>query len=216
MTSKKIAVDVDDTLYGFGELAREKWIEYALEKGDKSLMRGAYCEWGEWRSPSDVVSLDIWLEIIDRCHEDSVILRQTPFKGSVETLNELSDDGYELLYISNRRPDSEPATRMWLVEQGYPQTANLICTSADKAPLVRDCQYLIDDRPKTLVQFVYDYHWRHLHGEHVERKGFGLFGEYNRALTDVPGIYLAPNWELLRRYLIDKGVLNAPILLEAK
>jgi hypothetical protein len=156
-----------------------------------------------------VIDLELWLEVIDRCHQDDVILSQTPFKGSADTLWELVEDGYDLLYISNRKPESEYATREWIAAMGYPQSENLICTAADKMPLVRDCQYLIDDRPKTLVQFLHDFHWRHKHGENgPQRLAFGLLGEYNRALTDVPGIYLAPNWELLRRYLIDKGVLS--------
>jgi hypothetical protein len=77
---KKIAVDVDDTLYSFNELAREKWIEIALERNDKSLQRGAYCAWGEWRSPADVIDMPLWLQVIDRCHEDAVIVCQKPFK----------------------------------------------------------------------------------------------------------------------------------------
>src|SRR3954463_10834778 len=103
---KKIAVDVDDTLYSFNELAREKWIEIALERNDKSLQRGAYCAWGEWRSPADVIDMPLWLQVIDRCHEDAVIVCQKPFKGAADTLWELVDDGYELLYISNRKLSS--------------------------------------------------------------------------------------------------------------
>jgi hypothetical protein len=81
----------------------------------------------------------------------------------------------------------------------------LICTEEDKLPLIVNCKYLIDDRPKTLVQFVYDNNW---YGKMIdERKGFGLFYEYNRSLTDVPGIYLAPNWALLEKYIEEKSEL---------
>jgi hypothetical protein len=89
---------------------------------------------------------------------------------------------------------------------GFP-LGELICTLDDKMPHVDDCQYIIDDRPKTLCDFVYDFNWKSMNRP-WPRKGFGIFGDHNRSLTDVPNIYLAPNWTLLRQYMIDKGVLD--------
>lgn len=206
-----IAVDIDDTLYSFNQLAREMFIRVALEKGDKRLQRGAYCAWGEWRSPSDVIDEDYWGEIITLCHLPEVVIEQTPFPGAAETLRELVAQGNTLRYISNRHPDSVEATDNWLIDWSFPE-GELICTMEDKMPFIADCQYIIDDRPKTLVQFIYNFDWQNKYGStnaDKQRLGFGIMGDYNRALTDVPGVYLAPTWTLLRQYLIEKGVLDA-------
>lgn len=205
-----IAVDIDDTLYSFGQLAREMFVTVALEREDKDLQRAAYCSWNEWRSPVDIVGLDVWLEIIDRCHSDDKIVRQRPFPNAAKTLHELAEQGYDLLYISNRKPEALDATGEWLEDFGFPP-GGLVCTTQPKMPFVKHCQYIIDDRARTLVEFVYDYNWKNTWGSQNAEKtrmGFGLLGEYNRSLTDIPGVWLAPNWDLLRRYLIDKGVLN--------
>jgi hypothetical protein len=75
---------------------------------------------------------------------------------------------------------------------------------SNKIPLVSDCQYIIDDRPKTLVQFIYDAQW--LHGRlRQPRLGFGLAFPFNQNLTDVPGVYLAPTWGGIRYYLKQEG-----------
>jgi len=200
-----IAIDIDDTLYDFGGLAREKWGEYAMERGDKSLQRGAYCAWPEWRSPADVVDLEHWLRIIDLCHAPDVIIEQIPYPGAYEGLWRLDDAGYDLLYISTRDPEVTEATRHWLMFQGFPY-GDLICTHEDKIQYVRDCQYIVDDRVKTLVNFVYDHEW--YNSGRPQRKGFALLKEYNRALTDVPNVYLAPTWNLLINYMEDKGVFD--------
>lgn len=210
-----IAVDIDDTLYSFGQLAREVFIDLALEEGDKRMQRGAYCAWGEWRSPSDVTDVDTWMKVIARCHTDENILSQVPFPGAAGVLQELVDHSYHLLYISNRTPDAEPATQEWLQDNYFPlEQTRLVCTTDDKMRKMGQCQYLIDDRPKTLVQFVYDFHWKHKHGSEnakKARKAFGLYTPYNAALTDVPEVKLAPNWKLLRQYLLDENVLPSPL-----
>lgn len=210
-----IAVDIDDTLYNFNQLARERFAEVAIERGDKKLHRGAYIPWSEWRSPSEIGDdPELWAHVIDRCHSSEAILSQQPYEGASETLRVLVESGYRLRYISNRNSDAASVTRDWLEDKWFPMNSNteLICTTDDKIRLISDCQYLIDDRPKTLVEFVYNfgykYRWGSMNREKA-RLGFGIFGEYNRSLTDVPGIYLAPNWTLLRFFLEERGVLNA-------
>jgi 5'(3')-deoxyribonucleotidase len=200
----KIAVDIDDSLYDFGSLAQEMIIRVATETDDKRLRKAAYSTWNEWRTPNDVLE-DEWQTIIDMCHRNNVIRSQIPFKNAVTTLRKIFDMGNDIIYISNRSEDAYDATYEWLQAHGFPQAKSLICTTENKAPFIADCQYIIDDRPKTLVEFVYDYNWRE--EATVARKGFGLFCEYNRALTDVPGIYLAPNWTLLEKYIEEKSDL---------
>jgi len=217
----KVAVDIDDSLYDFGGLAQEMIVQLAAETNDKRLQKAAYSTWNEWRTPNDFLEGE-WQTIIDMCHRDHVIRSQMPFKNAVTTLRKIFSAGNDIIYISNRSEDAYEATYEWLQAHGFPQAKSLVCTSEDKAPFIADCQYIIDDRPKTLVEFVYDYKWKEEINEIVNlafdvsmnlphtrfnRVAFGLFCEYNRALTDVPGIYLAPNWTLLEKYIEEKSDL---------
>jgi hypothetical protein len=214
----RIAVDVDDTLYSFARLARNVMAEEGYRTGDARLIAGAYAVWPEWRTPPDMVGLDTWMHIIDLCHDEDMILEQTPYDDAAETLWELHRQGHELLYISNRNTERTRATRQWLINSGFPigttltriPHTELICTAEDKKPYVADCQYIIDDRPKTLVNFVYDIDWHPqvLPEPPGPRKGFALMTEFNRGLTDVPGIYLAPTWQGIRYYMERKGLLE--------
>lgn len=203
-----VAVDIDSTLYDFETPARQAFLDIAHERGDKVYFRGAYADWLQWRSPADALGEDVWMDVIQRVHSPEIILAQTPFAGSVEVLSRLADQGYELLYASNRRENSVDATDSWLRAHDYPE-GTLVCTMADKMAHISECQYIIDDRPKTLVQFIHDYDWKVEHGlDQDQRKGFGLMYEYNRGLTDVPGLYLAPTWSGIGFYLERKGVLK--------
>jgi hypothetical protein len=202
--SSKIAVDIDDSLYSFNDLAQEMMTQVTLQNGEDLFQRGAYSSWNEWRTPADLFQNE-WQSIIDLCHRDHIIRSQIPFKNAVTTLRKIFDSGNDIIYISNRSESAYDATYEWLQAHGFPQAKSLICTTENKASFIADCQYIIDDRPKTLVEFVYDYNWRE--EATVARKGFGLFCEYNRALTDVPGIYLAPNWTLLEKYIKEKSNL---------
>ena len=200
----KVAVDIDDSLYNFNQLAQEMMTKVAIERGDKVFQSGAYSTWNEWRTPNDLLEEE-WQEIIDMCHQNHVIRTQTPFKNAALTLRKIFDMGNDIIYISNRSEDAYDATYEWLVDNGFPQAKSLVCTTQNKAPYIYDCQYLIDDRPKTLVEFTYDEIWKK--NNIGKRVGFGLFCEYNRALTDIPGIYLAPNWTLLEKYIEEKSDL---------
>lgn len=206
-----IAVDVDDTLYSFSVLARTKLVEMYKETGDKDYKEASYGPWMEWRSPPGILGVDKWLKVIDRCHTEEEILKQSPFPYCKDVLRRLEEAGHELVYVSTRNPEAFFATATWLRENDFPE-GHLTCAYGDKTEATRDCKYMIDDRPKNLLQFVYDYHWTHRHGvlnvEH-QRIGFALKTEYNFQLTDAPNIYLAPDWNMLQYYLEKKGLIDA-------
>lgn len=224
----RIAIDIDSTLYNFDTPAREAFIKLAQETGNSEYLRGAYHPWTEWRSPADACGLDAWLDAIALCHSEEIILAQKPFNGAVETCQALVDEGHELIYISNRVVESEEATHQWLKEWGFPLDRSIIeveewhgghvlkVLTSDKAPFLRDCQYLIDDRPKTAIDFVYDFEWQQRYGlmhddttaPELKRRAFLIAYPYNQALTDIPHLYLAPAWSGIASYLVSKGVLS--------
>lgn len=218
----RIAVDIDSTLYDFETPAREAFLTLAEKYDDPSIRQGAYHPWTEWRSPADVCGVEIWLEAIALCHDADAILQQVPFAGAVETCQALANEGHELMYISNRVTEAEDATGEWLANHGFfegGKEPRLVVTTGDKKPYLQPCQYLIDDRLKTSIEFVYDYEWqysidmRNLPVEEHKRRAFVKAYQYNQAATDVPGLYLAPTWSGLNIYLQSKGVLKERAVL---
>ena len=199
-----IAVDIDSTLYDFETAFRQAYIDNALESGDKSLFRGAYASWVEWRSPWDVCGEEAFDEALKRVHSEEVIESRQPFEGAADVLFRLAKD-YKIVYLSNRDEDLTNITEHWLI-QHFP-CGEVICTTQDKKGHLMDCQYLIDDRPKTLCDFLYDWNWQTMQKE-GKRLAFGLLFEYNRALTDIPDLYLAPTWAGIGFYLERQGVLS--------
>jgi len=203
----RIAVDVDDTMYDYCGAARQELANWSGPDAQRAR-QASYAVWSDWRSPNDICGGNLWMDVIAKVHEDESILRQDPFPGAVDVLHELAQQ-HEILYISTRAPRCHDATAQWIRDLGFPD-GDLVCTFESKIVHTVDCQYIIDDRPKTLVEFVYDFHWKHKYGsygEDTKRLGFGLLGSPNLALTDVPGVYLAPSWALLRTYLVEKGGL---------
>jgi hypothetical protein len=205
----KFAIDIDSILYDFSTPAREAFLKLSETTGDRSLLRGTYVSWVEWRTPADVCGLEMWMEVISMCHAPEVILRQKPFAGAVDTLQALVGQGYDLMYCSNRNEEAADATRQWLQQEGFPlgDHVEVRCTMEDKVTYLAECQYIIDDRPKTLIDFIHSPNWDQAKGE---RKGLSIMYEYNRALTDIPNIFLSPTWAGLAGWLVRKNFLPTP------
>jgi hypothetical protein len=205
------AIDIDSTLYDFSVPLRQAFLDLAAKHDDKDYFRGAYHPWVEWRSPADACGLDAFQEALDIVHSDEVILTRQPFDGAVDVVNRIHDEGHDILYISNRSQEAFYATHFWLDQQEFPiANHNLICTMEGKGKYIKDCQYLIDDRPRTLVEFIYDPSW-HPSQQSGERSAFGLLFENNRALTDIPKVWLAPTWAGIQFYLEREGALNGSV-----
>jgi PAS domain-containing protein len=211
-----IAIDIDDSLYSFTDEAREQLFlmieepKYATRA--EQLKRCVYAKWDQWRTPYELCGFDedgnsLWLKCIQRCHDDHAIFRQEPFRNSVEVLRELVDNGHNLVYISNRHTETEYATQRWLNKNGFPE-GKLVITSGDKLPHIRHCQYMVDDRPKNVIEFAYDFEWMAGAGRHQgERVAFVRVADYNGGLTDVPRLYLAHTWRGLRSYMVKEGLI---------
>ena len=205
----RIAIDIDDTLYSFRDAARQVLSELAstgIYARNPSLAQALYTPWTQWRTPHDILGDEIWNEVIAVVHDDEMILSRIPYDYAVETLLDLGAGGHEFVYISNRATSTAEATRQWLSNNGFPY-GELVVMDGAKAQRMIDCQYLIDDRVSTLVQFVTDPYWEDAQ-RGFGRKAFALMKEYNWNLTDVPNIYLAPTWTGLSYYLRKKNLIS--------
>jgi 5'(3')-deoxyribonucleotidase len=192
-----VAIDVDQTLYDFDNEIREAFFELALENDDKTLLRGAYSTNVEWRNLTDVLGTDIAIEAINRVHDKT--LSMIPFLKAADVCYKLSKK-YEIRYVTSRLNCYQAVTEDWLYYNNFPD-GEVICSTHEKMPHVKDCRYLIDDRPKTIIEFVTDSWWG------MSRQAFGLWTPYNRNLTDIKNVYLAPTWKGIQFYLERKGLI---------
>lgn len=210
----KIAIDIDDTLYDFNIKIREEFFKMSIEFEDKEILKGAYMPFVEWRSLTDSLGVEIAKKAISRVHSDESIISQKPYPNAVEVVNEIAKHDYEIIYISSREESCHDATEIWLKQAGFP-AGELFCVTSSKASYVKDCQYLIDDRPSTIADFVTDYTWKKWNGStenaRKPRIAFGLWYTYNQALTDLNNVYLAPTWYGLSYYLKKKGLIDKVI-----
>lgn len=203
----RIAIDIDDTLYPFGDEVREAFFELAIERGDTQLLKGAYAGFNEWRELSDVFDRDIALDAIHWVHDRQ--LEQRPFKRCVEVVNRIAEQ-YDIKYVTSRRSVYYDSTVQWLDDWAFPE-GEVICSEHDKTEHLTDCQYIIDDRPATIINFIHNFTWKLTHGsnnQEKQRKAFGIWKPYNRNLTDQAHVYLAPTWRGIEYYLEEKGVLD--------
>lgn len=161
----------------------------------------AYSNNYEWRNLVDH-DQKLAFEAIEIVHKRADSYK--PFDRAVDTLWEVYESGQEILYIGARKEIHNEVTLEFLSFNGFPE-GELICADPSKGKLgyLTECQYLIDDRPRTIFEFLYDKEW-----EGDSRKAFALWRPYNQNLTDLKGLYLAPTWGGLRYYLKKKGVIT--------
>lgn len=198
-----IAVDVDSTLYDFSVPARNAFLHLAQRRDDKSLFRGLYQPWIEWRSTHDACGEETWAEVCEIALDPDVFIRQPPYAGAAITLQALTAAGHNIMYISSRQSKLEEVTRSWLDMHDFPK-GKVLLVQTDKTPFIRQARYLIDDRPRWLIEFVYSAEWGNL------RRAFGLWHPYNANLTDIPNVYLAPTWMGLNHFFVEHELLREP------
>ncbi len=187
-------------MYDFGTEVREAFFEKAIATGDKSFLKGAYSSFAEWRDLSDVGEWEYIEEAIEWVHDRQVI--QKPYKNSASVLTRLNWT-HEIKYVTSRKDKYYDSTTYWLNMWQFP-VGELICSDHDKSEHLEDCQILIDDRPRTIVNFI----------KKEENKAFGLWSPYNRNLTDIRHVYLAPTWRGLEVYLEKTKILPYHVIHE--
>ena len=204
----KIAIDLDETLYSFESAFRDAIFDIAQERDDKSVLRVAYSNNYEWRNLVDH-DMPLAFEAIERVH--TAANSYTAFPNAADTVERIRDAGHEIKYVGSRKDKHYDSTMEFLDWNDFPG-GELICTDPAKQSKVEDvadCQYLIDDRPKTIFEFLYDENWDAEYDGTMStrRLAFSLWKPYNQNLTELKGLYLAPTWRGLRFYLERKGVI---------
>jgi hypothetical protein len=203
----KIAIDIDETLYSFDTAIRNAFFEMAIKADDKSILRLAYSNNHEWRNLVDH-DAKLAYEAIEIVHTASNSYQ--PFPDASWVVEQIAEAGHEIIYIGSRKQEHWNTTKEFLNWNDFPE-GELICAdpAQSKIPMIWDCQYLIDDRPKTILEFLYDDDWSYnsMDPDNPERKAFALWRPYNQNLTEVPNLYLAPTWRGLAYYLERKGVI---------
>lgn len=207
-----IGVDIDSTLYPFDEPARDACFYLYDVTGEEPYKRAAHSSGSEWRSFTDILGPERWQSAVDLVHSYETVLSRVPFEGAVNICNALNDEGHELIFISNRSARCLGSTSRWLDEQGLLRDNYVETIEQDKLSSLSSCQYLIDDRVKTVIQFVYNYQWTNVYGSlnrEKERHAFVKAYPYNQNLTDVPNVWVSPSWSGIGRYLFKLGLLSS-------
>lgn len=181
-----IMVDIDATLYNSTALFNK----VSLELGYPEWLAHSYwthsMEWG--------YDIPLWTSLFSRCHDRDNIFSTTPYPGSVEVLQELSDQGHTLYYVTSRKPESYEATQDWLKENEFPQYENLKADLEDKNIWIGTNRpgIVIDDRVKTMMFAAYE----------TGAEVFSLETTYNINMKgEHKGIHLYKDW-----YGIGEGV----------
>lgn len=197
----KVAIDIDETLYSFDNAVRNAFFDLAEKYGDRSILRMAYSNNHEWRNLVDH-DAKIAFEAIERVHSNQD--RYIPFPDCIRVVNLIYVSGHEIKYVGSRKGIHKNITEQWLDMNEFPR-GDIICADPklSKAAHIEDCQYLIDDRPITMLDFLNDPEWIG-----AQRKAFALWRPYNQNLTEVANIYLAPTWRGLEHYLRRKEVIT--------
>lgn len=193
-----IYCDIDNTIFDFEREARSLLRDLALESDDKRLLRASYTRWDEWSCLSDLVGSEITKIVVDKIHSDEFIDESVIDYTCIDVLNRIDRREHSLRFITNRDLSCQGATEEMLSNYGIIFDC-LICTKGEKKFFTANGQYLIDDRPKNLIDFVY--------GQGRDRFGFGLLTDWNRNLTDVDRVYLSPDWRGLGKYFEEFEII---------
>lgn len=140
----------------------------------------------------DGIDRDVQIQIFNRCHDDDYIELTKPYPGSVEALDWMADEGYDIWYFTDRKKEAHAATVKWLMQHGFPNAEQVICSRDKRGQMNRWKESIftvIDDRPRTMIYARYELGIPHV---------LSLKHEYNKNFTDIPGIHLHYHWDDIR------------------
>jgi len=180
----KIGVDVDSILADF----IPTFLEYVNDKHDTNIKYEDINHW-DWL-PCDLV--DFWDEIENISKLKSWMISVQPIKGSIFNMKKLSLDHY-IKIVSSRYHTAIPTTIEWLYKWDYPFDEYIpTIFGVKKTQDVIDCDILIDDRTKNIIDY--------LNSDHSRGIGIILDHPWNRdhdkirEFIDNEIIYICYDW----------------------
>ena len=172
LSQMRIGVDLDGVVADF----TKGWTKYYEEEFGKKILENDITSWGLSEPLTHFKEdVDFW-EWAKDINGSSIFRNLEVYKGSVETLNELSKSGYDIVNLSSKPWWSIHDTLIWLGENKIPTKE--IHFIEDKWTV--DCEVYIDDAPYQLENFK----------EKVpEKKIIRYVRSYNKPLDGVFDIY---------------------------
>ncbi len=145
LSQMRIGVDLDGVVANF----TKGWTKYYEEEFGKKILEEDITGWGLSTPLTHFKEdLDFW-EWAKDINGSSIFRNLEVYKGSVETLNELSKSGHEIVILSSKPWWSIHDTLIWLGENKIPTKE--IHFIEDKWTV--DCEVYIDDAPYQLENF---------------------------------------------------------------
>ena len=177
LSQMRIGVDLDGVVANF----TKGWTKYYEEEFGKKILEVDIQSWGLSEPLTHFKEdLDFWKWAKD-INGSSIFRNLEVYENSVETLNELSKSGHDIVIISSKPWWSIHDTLMWLGENKIPTKE--IHFIEDKWTI--DCEVYIDDAPYQLENYKENT---------VDKKIIRFVRSYNKPLDGVFDIY---NWKEL-------------------
>lgn len=177
LSQMRIGVDLDGVVANF----TKGWTKYYEEEFGKKILEDDIQSWGLSEPLTHFKEdLDFWKWAKD-INGSSIFRNLEVYENSVETLNELSKSGHDIVIISSKPWWSIHDTLMWLGENKIPTKE--IHFIEDKWTI--DCEVYIDDAPYQLENYKENT---------VDKKIIRFVRSYNKPLDGVFDIY---NWNEL-------------------
>ena len=177
LSQMRIGVDLDGVVANF----TKGWTKYYEEEFGKKILEDDIQSWGLSEPLTHFKEdLDFWKWAKD-INGSSVFRNLEVYENSVETLNELSKSGHDIVIISSKPWWSIHDTLMWLGENKIPTKE--IHFIEDKWTI--DCEVYLDDAPYQLENYKENT---------VDKKIIRFVRSYNKPLDGVFDIY---NWKEL-------------------
>jgi len=136
---KKIAVDIDNTLWDFSPVFWDK-----LRKINPAIVPPAI--WNRWDFWDTYVTKKQIYGAIKEIHLKQD--RYLPFDGARPFLASLKDRGFYIIIASHRAPEARSVTAKWLEEHGL--VHDELHLSNDKSIIFKDLCAVVDDSPSVL------------------------------------------------------------------
>ena len=145
LSQMRIGVDLDGVVANF----TKGWTKYYEEEFGKKILEDDIQSWGLSEPLTHFKEdLDFWKWAKD-INGSSIFRNLEVYENSVETLNELSKSGHDIVIISSKPWWSIHDTLMWLGENKIPTKE--IHFIEDKWTI--DCEVYIDDAPYQLENY---------------------------------------------------------------